>query len=105
MGASDSDMGVRQRLLDLIDGSGVPDRRLSMLATGTADTVRNMRRGATPQVNSIQALLQCLGFKLQIVPLEEPEQVDARVAGVRKRHLRRRRRRPPPRRQGSRIAD
>ena len=91
MGASDSDMGLRQRLLDLIDRSGVPDRRLSMLATGTADTVRNMRRGATPQVNSIDALLQCLGFKLQIVPLEGPEQVDAPVAGVRKSHLRRRR--------------
>ncbi len=48
--ASDSDMGLRQRLLDLIDRSGVPDQELSMLATDTADTIRNMHRGATPRV-------------------------------------------------------
>ena len=29
-------MGFRQRLLELIDRSGVSDRRLSMLATGKA---------------------------------------------------------------------
>ncbi len=75
MGAYNSRMGLRQQLLDLIDRSGVPDRRLSILATGTADTIRNMRRGATPQVNSIEALLQCLGYRLQIVPLEQPEHV------------------------------
>ena len=43
MTASDSNRGFRQRLLDLIDRSGVSDRRLSMLATGSIDTVRNMR--------------------------------------------------------------
>ena len=75
MGASDSRTGLRQQLLDLIDRSGVPDRRLSMLATGTADTIRNMRRGSTPQVHSIEELLQCLGFRLQIVPLDGPKHV------------------------------
>ena len=79
MGASDSRMGLRQRLIDLIDRSGVSDRHLSILATGTGDTVRNIRRGATPHVNSIEALLRCLGFKLQIVPLDESEQHDTGV--------------------------
>ena len=84
MGASDSHLDLRQRLLILIDRSGIPDRRLSMLATGTADTIRNMRRGSTPQVHSIEALLQCLGFKLQIVPLDEPEQVRVAIDRERK---------------------
>ena len=49
MTASDSNMSFRRRLLDLIDRSGVSDRRLSLLATGSADTVRNLRRGSSPR--------------------------------------------------------
>ena len=46
--SSDLRMSLRQRLLELIDRSSVSDRRLSLLATGSTDTVRNMRRGAPP---------------------------------------------------------
>ena len=46
MRTSDSGMGLRQWLLDLIDDSGLPDRGLSLLATGSTDTVRHIRRGA-----------------------------------------------------------
>ena len=74
MVASDSNIGLRQRLLDLIDRSGVSDRGLSLLATGKADTVRNMRRGATPQLDTFEALCRVLGFQLQMVPLDEPDQ-------------------------------
>ncbi len=67
-------MGFRQRLLELIDRSGVSDRHLSLLATGTIDTVRNMRRGATPRLDSTEALYRVLGFRLQLAPLDEPAQ-------------------------------
>ena len=39
MRASGSDTDLRQRLLDLIDSSGVSDHRLSLLATNSPDTV------------------------------------------------------------------
>ena len=55
MSASDSNMSFRQRLLELIDSSGVSDRRLSLLATGSADTVRNLRRGSSPRLDSLKA--------------------------------------------------
>ena len=64
-------MSLRQRLLELIDRSGVSDYRLSMLATGSTDTVRNMRRGSTPRLDSLEALCLVLGFRLEMVPLDE----------------------------------
>ena len=48
MAVSDSNGSFRQCLLDLIDRSGVSDRRLSLLPSGNPDTVRNMRRGSPP---------------------------------------------------------
>ena len=74
MTASDSNMGLRQRLLNLMDRSGVSDRRLSLLATDSTDTVRNMRRGSSPRLDSIEALCRVLGFRLEMVPLDEPAQ-------------------------------
>ena len=85
MGASDSNMGFRQRLLKLIDRSGVSDRRLSLLATGSADTVRNMRRGSNPRLDSLEALCRVLGFRLDMVPLDEPDQVHDGGAAFEKR--------------------
>ena len=84
MRASDSRTGFRQRLLDLIDQSGVTDWHLSRLATGSSDTVRNIRRGATPHVNTIEALLRCLGFRLQIAPLDAADQLGNDVPAVEK---------------------
>ncbi len=72
MSATDSNRDFRQRLLDLIDGSGVSDRRISMLATGNTDTVRNLRRGATPRLDSLEAVCRALGYRLEMVPLDEP---------------------------------
>ena len=72
MTASDSNMGLRQRLLNLMDRSDVSDRRLSLLATDSTDTVRNMRRGSSPRLDSIEALCRVLGFRLEMVPLDEP---------------------------------
>ena len=71
MSASDSNRSFRQRLLVLIDRSGVSDRRLSLLATGSGDTVRNMRRGSSPRLESVEAPCRILGFRLELAPLDE----------------------------------
>ncbi len=72
MSATDSNRDFRQRLLDLIDSSGVSDRRISMLATGSTDTVRNLRRGAIPRLDTLEAVCRTLGYRLEIVPVDEP---------------------------------
>ena len=74
MSASDSNRGFRQRLLELIDRSGISDRRLSMLATGSTDTVRNLRRGSSPRLDSLKALCRVLGFRFEMAPLDAPAQ-------------------------------
>ena len=85
MSASDSNLGFRQRLLELIDSSGVSDRRLSLLATGSADTVRNLRRGSSPRLDSLEALCRVLGFRLKMVPLDEPAQPTEGAPAVERR--------------------
>ena len=85
MSASDSNRGFRQRLLELIDRSGVTDRCLSMLATSSTDTVRNMRRGASPRLESVEALCRVLGFRLQMAPLDEPAQPTEGAPAVERR--------------------
>ena len=85
MSASDSNTGFRQRLLELIGSSGVSDRQLSMLATGSADTVHNMRRGSSPRLDSLEALCHVLGFRLEMVPLDEPGQAHKEALTVEKR--------------------
>ena len=85
MSDSGSDTDLRQRLLNLIDRSGVSDRRLSLLATGSADSVRNMRRGSSPRLDSLEALCRVLGVRLEMVPLDEPGQAPAGAPAVEKR--------------------
>ena len=82
MSGGASSTGFRQRLLDLIDRSGGSDRRLSLLATGSADTVRNMRRGSSPRMDSLEALCRVLGFRLEMVPLDEPGHPPEEVPAV-----------------------
>ena len=85
MSASDSNTGFRQRLLDLIDRSGVSDRQLSLLAAGSADTVRNVRRGSSPRLDSLEALCRVLGFRLEMVPFDEPAQPPEGTPTIEKR--------------------
>ena len=48
------------------------DRRLSMLATGSTDTIRNIRRGVNPRADTLEAICRVLGVQLQIgAPGEE----------------------------------
>ena len=71
IGESDSNMGFRQHLLDLIDRSRLSDRRLSLLANGTPETVRRIRQGGMPRLHTLEALCHALGVRLQVVPLDE----------------------------------
>ena len=71
MTTSDAHMSFRQRLLDLIDRTGVSDREISRIATGSTNAVRNMRRGAYPRLDTLEAVCHALGFRLEMVPLDE----------------------------------
>lgn len=78
-------MSFRQHLLDLIDRCGVSDRHLSILATGSSDTVRNIRRGSSPRLDSLEAICRVLGLRLQTAPMDDPVQSPEGVPAVEKR--------------------
>ncbi len=61
-------MSIRNRLLESISESGMSDRQVSVLATGSTDTVRNMRRGASPRTDTLEALCKSLGLELHVGP-------------------------------------
>ena len=42
------------------------DRQISLLATGSTDTVRNIRRGACPRLDTLEALCEVLGADILI---------------------------------------
>lgn len=85
MGASDSRMGLRQHLLDLIDRSGLSDRQLSLLANCSEFTIRNMRRGSYARLDTLEALCYALGGRLEIVPLDERRSPPKGLPAVKKR--------------------
>ena len=66
-------MGIREQLLAAVDDSPLSDRKLSMLATATPDTIRNIRRGAAPRADTLEALCQVLGLDLQFAPRLQTE--------------------------------
>ena len=74
MTTTHSHRNIRQHLCDLIEDSGISDRKLSRLATGNTYAVRNIRRGYIPRLDTIEAVCRILGYRLEIVPLDEPEQ-------------------------------
>ena len=74
MTTTDSHRNIRQRLLDLIADSGISDRQLSRTATGKTFAIRNIRRNSSPRLDTLEAIFRVLGFRLEIVPLDEPEQ-------------------------------
>ncbi|MCY3757544.1 MAG: S24 family peptidase [Acidobacteria bacterium] len=78
-------MSFRQHLLDLIDRCGVSDRHLSILATGSSDTVRNIRRGSSPRLDSLEAICRVLGLRLQTATLDDPVESPEGVPAVEKR--------------------
>ena len=77
-------MSLRHRLLDLIDQTGESDWKISRLATGRKETVRNIRRGSSPRLDTLEALCRALGVRLEMVPLDEPGQASDRARTVAK---------------------
>ena len=65
-------MDVRSKLLAAIDASGLTDRKLSIRATGTPDTIRNLRRGACPRADTLERLCHVMGLEVEIVPAPVP---------------------------------
>ena len=61
-------MTVRERLLSLMSGKGMTDRQLSILATGSTDTVRNIRRGSNPRTDTLEAICGVLGIEVHLSP-------------------------------------
>lgn len=78
-------MDFRHRLLDLIDRTGESDWKISRLATGKTGTVRSIRRGSSPRLDTLEALCRALGVRLEIVPLDEPGQASDVAGTVAKR--------------------
>ena len=71
-------MDIRSQLLAAVRKSRLSERRLSMAATGSSDTLRNVRRGAQPRVDTVEALCRVLGLEVQLGPgLLPPAEDDA----------------------------
>ena len=64
-------MTLRDQLLHLMDGKGISDRRLSMLATGSTDTVRNIRRGSNPRTDTLEAICGVLDLEIYLGPPQD----------------------------------
>ena len=54
-----------------MDSKGISDRRLSMLATGSTDTVRNIRRGSNPRTDTLEAICGVLGLEIHLGPPQD----------------------------------
>ena len=64
---------------------GYSDRKVSVLATGTDDTIRNIRRGSFPRIETLEAICGALGLEIYIGP-PRPENlnqlpIDAETGG------------------------
>ena len=59
-------MNIREQLLAAVEKSRLSERRLSVLATGSSDTLRNVRRGSFPRVDTAEAFCRVLGLEMQI---------------------------------------
>ena len=71
-------MDIREQLLAAVGKSRLSERKLSVLATGSTDTIRNIRRGAVPRVDTLESLCEVLGLRLHIgLGLIQPEEETA----------------------------
>ncbi len=61
-------MELREHILAAVAESRLSERRLSVLATGSTDTIRNIRRGSFPRIDTLERLCRVLGLEIQIRP-------------------------------------
>ena len=73
-------VSIRAQLLAAVAESGLSDRQLSVLATGSTDTIRNLRRGAAPRADTLEALCRVLGLSLRLAPGEDESRTRAQGA-------------------------
>ena len=59
---------LRAKLLARIDESGMSDRKVSVLATNSPDTIRAIRREARPRADTIDAICRTIGMEIRIEP-------------------------------------
>ena len=68
---------IREKLLSAIDvemqKTGISDRALSVKATGSTDTIRNIRRGAYPRIDTAESLLNALGMSIEVIGSHQDE--------------------------------
>ena len=71
-------MDIRTQLLRAVANSSLSERRISVNATGSPDTLRAIRNGATPRVDTLERLCEVLGLRLELSPdLRDPEDPSA----------------------------
>lgn len=58
-------MGIRDQLLAAVGKSRLSERQLSVLATGSTDTIRSIRRGGAPRLDTVEELGRVVGLELQ----------------------------------------
>ena len=73
-------MDIREELLAAVRKSRLSERRLSIEATGSSDTLRNIRRGAQPRADTLVALCRVLGLDVRLTPGLLPRKEDDEVA-------------------------
>ena len=71
-------MDIRKRLLEAVASSSLSERRISVNATGSPDTLRAIRNGAVPRADTLERLCEVLGLRLELSPgLSDPEDRNA----------------------------
>ena len=67
-------MDIRAQLLQAVASSALSERRISVIATGSPDTLRSIRNGAVPRADTLERLADVLGLRLHLTPgLSHPE--------------------------------
>ena len=67
-----------------LDAQGLSARRASILATGTPELIRNMRRGRIPSVERFRALCDVLNLEFYVGPIRLQKSASTRAFGKEK---------------------
>ena len=71
-------MNIRDQLLAAVTRSPLSERRISVISTGSPDTVRAIRNGAVPRADTLERICEVLGLRLLLTPgLSHPEDRNA----------------------------
>ena len=71
-------MKAMEQLIAAIDKNPLSDRQLSLAISGSTDTIRNIRRGSSPRLKTVESVCNALGLRLYIGPSDQPGQAPVR---------------------------